>query len=166
MRSYVYSPILWASLVLHAAALSQIDTITILHVNDTHSCLATSGSRDGSLDGERGSIARAASFIGTVKMNTASTILLHAGDVSIGDLFYTRYFAVAELGFMLGIGFDAMTLGNHEFDLGMQVNPHGSFSKVPTIPRFPFLPCTAGCDAMSCEVQNGRIFRIFIFISS
>jgi 5'-nucleotidase len=118
MRSNAITLILGASLVLQAPAISQIDTITILHVNDTHSALATIGSRDGSLDGERGGIARAASFIGSVKMHAPSALLLHAGDVSIGDLFYSRYFAVAELQFMLGIGFDAMTLGNHEFDLG------------------------------------------------
>ena len=118
MRSSTVTLILCASLALHAPALSQIDTITILHVNDTHSCLATLGPRDGALDGERGSIARVASFIKSVRMNTPSTLLLHAGDVSIGDLFFSKYFAVAELRFMLGIGFDAMTLGNHEFDLG------------------------------------------------
>lgn len=97
---------------------AQTDTVTILHLNDTHSQLAPLGPRDALLEGTVGGVARAATVIGMTRMETPGALVLHAGDVSIGDLLYTRYFAVAELQLLLALGVDAMTAGNHEFDLG------------------------------------------------
>lgn len=101
-----------------AVAAAQTDTITVLHLNDTHANLAPLGPRDAALVGSIGGIARAATVIGMTRMEDPRTLVLHAGDVSIGDLFYTKYFDVAELQILLALGLDAMTLGNHEFDLG------------------------------------------------
>ncbi len=103
-----------------ATAAGQIDTITILHVNDTHGNLAAIGPRNAGLAGSLGGIARAASLIGGERMANPGALLLHAGDFSIGDFFYNRYFGVAELQLMVALGFDALTLGNHEFDLTPQ----------------------------------------------
>jgi len=50
-------------------------------------------------------------------MTESNVLLLHAGDVFIGDLFFNVYFGAAELQLMNALGFDAMTVGNHEFDL-------------------------------------------------
>jgi 2',3'-cyclic-nucleotide 2'-phosphodiesterase (5'-nucleotidase family) len=93
------------------------ETLTILHVNDTHSCLAPLAPRTESLEGSVGGIARAATVIGMTKQQEQNVITLHAGDLSIGDLFYNFYFGVPELKIMKQLGFDAMTIGNHEFDL-------------------------------------------------
>ena len=110
--------LLFGTILLCSAAGAQTDTVTILHLNDTHSNLAPLGPRNATLEGSIGGIARAATVIGMTKMETPEALVLHAGDISIGDLFYTKYFAVAELQLMLGLGVDAMTAGNHEFDLG------------------------------------------------
>ncbi len=96
---------------------AQTDTVTILHLNDTHSCLAPIGPRNASLQGSLGGIARAATLIGMERMADPKALLLHAGDVSIGDLFYTKYLAAAELQLLVALGCDAMAVGNHEFDL-------------------------------------------------
>ena len=93
------------------------DTLTILHLNDTHSTLAAVGPRNGSLQGTQGGIARAATIIGMTKMTDSNVLLLHAGDYSIGDLFYNVYFGVPELQILKSLGLDAMTVGNHEWDL-------------------------------------------------
>lgn len=93
------------------------DTLTILHFNDTHSTLSTIGSRDAHLEGTLGGIARAATLIGETRMTDPNVLVLHAGDVFIGDIFFNVYFGAAELKMMTALGFDAMTLGNHEFDL-------------------------------------------------
>ena len=100
-----------------STAFSQPQSITILHVNDTHSTLAPIGPRDQNLNGTLGGIARAVSVIGYERSINPNLLLLHAGDISIGDLFFNRYFQVPELTWMSMIGFDAMALGNHEFDL-------------------------------------------------
>ncbi len=96
---------------------AQTDTLTILHVNDTHSCLAPLGPRGENLQGTKGGIARAASLIGLNKLTEPNVITLHAGDIFIGDLFFNVFFGAAELQIMNAIGFDAINLGNHEFDL-------------------------------------------------
>ena len=88
---------------------AQSDTLTIVHVNDTHSNLAPSGMIGG--------IARAATVIGEARMTDPNVLVLHAGDLFIGDLFFNVFFGVAELQMMHALGFDAMTVGNHEFDL-------------------------------------------------
>jgi 2',3'-cyclic-nucleotide 2'-phosphodiesterase (5'-nucleotidase family) len=96
----------------------QIDTLTILHFNDTHSCLAPLAPRDQNLEGMIGGISRAATFIGMTKMSDPNVITLHAGDFSIGDFFYNVFYGVPELQIYSSLGVDALTLGNHEFDLG------------------------------------------------
>ena len=95
----------------------QTDTITILHVNDTHSCLAPLGPRHSNLEGTQGGISRAATVIGLTKMTEQNVLTLHGGDVFIGDLFFNKFFGVAEFQLMVSLGFDAMAVGNHEFDL-------------------------------------------------
>lgn len=96
---------------------AQIDTLTILHLNDTHSTLSSVGPRDASLHGSQGGIARAATVIESSRMTDPNVLFLHAGDYSIGDLFYNAYFGVPELQLLKSLGLDAMTVGNHEWDL-------------------------------------------------
>ncbi|MGE5796961.1 MAG: 5'-nucleotidase C-terminal domain-containing protein [Ignavibacteria bacterium] len=93
------------------------DTLTILHLNDTHSTLSPVGPRNELLQGSQGGIARAATIIGLTKMSEPNVLTLHAGDVFIGDLFFNVYFGVAEFQLLNSLGLDAMTVGNHEWDL-------------------------------------------------
>jgi len=98
---------------------AQVDTLTILFASDTHSNLAPIGERDPvTLQGSIGGIARAATLIGMTKMTEPNVLVLHGGDFCIGDIFYNTSFGIAELQMMKMIGYDVMTLGNHEFDLG------------------------------------------------
>ena len=96
---------------------AQVDTLTILHLNDTHSTLSSIGPRNESLQGTQGGIARAATVIGMTKTTDPNVLILHAGDYSVGDLFYNEYFGVPELQILKSLGLDAMTVGNHEWDL-------------------------------------------------
>lgn len=96
---------------------SQPQTLTILHVNDSHSTLEAIGPRDASLKGTLGGISRVATLVGMTKMTEPNVLFLHAGDISIGDVFFNKYFHVPELQLLKAIGVDALTLGNHEFDL-------------------------------------------------
>ncbi|MCK9212300.1 MAG: 5'-nucleotidase C-terminal domain-containing protein [Ignavibacteriaceae bacterium] len=103
--------------MLSSILFSQPDTLTILHLNDTHSCLAPSAPRTALLEGTTGGIARAASVIGLTKMTEQNVLTLHAGDFFVGDLFFNFYFGVPELQLLQGLGVDAIAVGNHEFDL-------------------------------------------------
>lgn len=111
----------FAVIVLLTLVLSNLnfgqETLTILHVNDTHSMLAPMGPRTSDLKGTQGGISRAAAVILQTKLKERNVLTLHGGDVFIGDLFFNVYFGAAEFGLMNTLGFDAMVLGNHEFDL-------------------------------------------------
>lgn len=114
MLKLFYFFVFFTFFVVSTAAQTEI---TILHMNDSHSTLAPIGPRDQDLNGTLGGIARAATVIGAERAADPNLLLLHAGDISIGDLFFNAYFQVPELTWMGMIGFDAMTVGNHEFDL-------------------------------------------------
>ncbi len=103
--------------LLSSLLFSQQDTLTILHLNDTHSNLAPSAPRTASLEGTTGGIARAASVIGLTKMTEPNVLTLHAGDFFVGDLMFNFYFGVPELQILQSLGVDAIAVGNHEFDL-------------------------------------------------
>jgi 5'-nucleotidase/UDP-sugar diphosphatase len=113
----IFTSILLLLLVLSNKCSAQTDTITILHMNDSHSGLAPSGPRGKDLNGTRGGIARAATVIGYTKLTEPNVLTLHAGDFSVGDILYNAYFGVPELRLLSALGLDAMAVGNHEFDL-------------------------------------------------
>jgi len=94
------------------------ETITILHLNDTHSTLAAVGPRNNNLKGMQGGIARAATVIEFTKFTNRNVLVLHSGDLLMGDLFFNKYFDVPEFKLLDALGLDALELGNHEFDLG------------------------------------------------
>lgn len=100
---------------------AQSTEITILHVNDSHSHLDATGPKDLNLNGTLGGISKAATVIGMVRAVEPNILLLHAGDFCVGDLFYNKYFGVPELQIMKQLEFDAMAVGNHEFDFGPEV---------------------------------------------
>jgi 5'-nucleotidase len=110
-----------ASLGAWSAIPAQAATITLVHVNDTHSHLDAWGPKDRNLDGTIGGMAKAASIIAAVRAREPNVVLLHAGDAFHGDLFFNKYFGVPEFQLMKQLGFDAMAVGNHEFDFGPDV---------------------------------------------
>ncbi|HSW53722.1 MAG TPA: 5'-nucleotidase C-terminal domain-containing protein [Ignavibacteriaceae bacterium] len=116
--SKIYFYFISLFILLASNILAQTDTITILHVNDSHSTLEAIGPRDENLDGTLGGVSRVATLVGMTKMTEPNVLFLHAGDISIGDVFFNRNFHVPELQILDALGVDAMTLGNHEFDLG------------------------------------------------
>lgn len=104
-------------LILCAGVTFAGTTITIVHVNDTHSHLDAFGPADVHQNGTIGGIAKAAHIFGAIRLTEPNVVLLHGGDAFVGDFFFNRYFGAAELQIMSGLGFDAMAVGNHEFDL-------------------------------------------------
>jgi len=78
--------------------------MTLMHTNDTHAHLEN--------------IARRVTAIKDIRSQVDNSILLDAGDVFSGTLFFNQYEGLADLQFMNMIGYDAMVPGNHEFDKG------------------------------------------------
>lgn len=87
--------------------------LTILHTNDTHANLDTTNSPN--------SVLRRVTAIKEEKAQAVNPILVDAGDVFSGTLYFNKYLGQADLEFMNLLGYDAMTFGNHEFDKNSEV---------------------------------------------
>ncbi|MEM0909095.1 MAG: 5'-nucleotidase C-terminal domain-containing protein [Pseudomonadota bacterium] len=105
------------------------ETLTILHVNDVHSRIEPITKYNNTCDPEDdaagecfGGAARLMSAIAAEKATADGPVLvLDGGDQFQGSLFYTHYKGEAAADVMNAIGFDAMAVGNHEFDDGPEV---------------------------------------------
>ncbi|MBP5719847.1 MAG: metallophosphoesterase [Bacteroidales bacterium] len=89
--------------------------LVIVHFNDTHSHL------DPLRDGRGGIIERAA-FVDSVRKAVGSdkVLLLHAGDFDQGTSYYSQMHGRLEVKMINALQYDALTLGNHEFDDGIE----------------------------------------------
>jgi len=104
------------------SAFSSETKLKILHLNDVHSFLAPQ-TIELAFDGqsttcEVGGMARVAGLVDVLAVNPGQTLLLHAGDAVQGTLYFTLFDGRADAGVMNAMPFDAMVLGNHEFDNG------------------------------------------------
>lgn len=93
--------------------------ITILHTNDTHSQLFPIEEGKGRWAGY-GGYAKRAYLIGQVRDKDQNILLLDCGDFSQGTPYFNFYKGNIEVDAMGVMGYDASTLGNHEFDNGLQ----------------------------------------------
>lgn len=89
-------------------------TLTILHTNDTHAHHAPNPAGDGGA-------AWQAAVVDQIRAEGGPVLLLDAGDRFAGTLFHQQYRGQDSVQVMNAIGYDGMTLGNHEFDDGDQV---------------------------------------------
>ncbi len=89
--------------------------MTIMHTNDTHSHHEAQG-RSGD-----GGAARQAAVVKDIRAEAENTLLLDAGDRFTGTLFHKYYAGEDNIEVMNALGYDAMALGNHEFDNGLDV---------------------------------------------
>ncbi len=104
-------------LVLAAAACRQ--DLVIIHTNDTHSHLEPEHA--GSSVGRGGVIERAACIDSVRKAaGKGNVLLLHAGDFNQGTSYYSELGGGLEVDLVNALGYDCITLGNHEFDNGIE----------------------------------------------
>lgn len=88
--------------------------LTIMHTNDVH------GHHEPQSDGNGGA-ARQATVVEQIRAEAPNNLLLDGGDRFTGTLFHVQYRGQDSAQIMNMIGYDAMTLGNHEFDDGSEV---------------------------------------------
>ncbi|RMF35594.1 MAG: multifunctional 2',3'-cyclic-nucleotide 2'-phosphodiesterase/5'-nucleotidase/3'-nucleotidase [Alphaproteobacteria bacterium] len=117
-----------SALALSAAAAQADYALTILHTNDFHARFEPINKYDSGCKAEDndagkcfGGSARLATAIATARASTNNSILVDGGDQFQGTLFYTYYKGKLAAEMMNRLGYDAMTVGNHEFDDGPEV---------------------------------------------
>lgn len=99
--------------------------LTVLHTNDVHARIDQFDSGANSCDEEElaadecfGGVARRKTIVDQVRGEGGNVILLDGGDQFQGTLFYNQYKGGAAQEMMNALAYDAMTVGNHEFDDG------------------------------------------------
>ena len=159
----LYRRLLGASavLALGAGAAAADYTLHVLHVNDLHSRIESINRFDSTCNAEGeekgecfGGVARLAAKVaemrGELEAAGRNVVLLDAGDQFQGSLMYTTYKGAAEAEFMEKIGFDAMAVGNHEFDDG----PEALAAFVDTV-SFPVL--SGNLDLSQSNLLAGKV---------
>lgn len=101
--------------LLLACCLVRADfTLTILHTNDMHAHVEPTRVSGRMLGG----YARQATLIKRFRESDPNVVLLNGGDTFQGTIFFNTYGGLADLAFMNAVRYDAMAVGNHEFDRG------------------------------------------------
>lgn len=105
--------------ILAATALGFSQDLVILHVNDTHS--HEEPLRDGEAQGGMGGVIERAAYVDSVRtaVGKKNVLLLHAGDFSQGTSYFTELGGDIEIDLINAMKYDVVTLGNHEFDNGI-----------------------------------------------
>ena len=107
--------------------------ITILHTNDVHSHIDPFGAKHPTYPG-LGGIAKRATFIKRVREENPNTLLFDAGDIFQGTPYFNYFGGEVEFKLMSKLKYDASTIGNHDFDNGID----GLFKQLPNA-SFDFL---------------------------
>lgn len=114
------SPQTWSVLAEPLLEVAAGETlITILHTNDTHSQIDPIDDNDKTYGG-KGGVARRATLVKRVRKENPNTLMVDAGDVFQGTPYFNFYKGEVEYKSMSLIGYDVVTLGNHDFDNGVE----------------------------------------------
>jgi len=127
-----------------------------MHSNDTHANL--------------NNIARKVTAVKEVRAKKLNALLLDAGDVFSGTLYFNEFKGQADLAFMNLMRYDVMTFGNHEFDLGSTSEGHQALVDFIKGAQFPFVSANVDfskddkfkglfTDLISSEPQKGKIYN-------
>ncbi len=93
--------------------------ITILHTNDFHSHIDPFGN-DVPRNAGEGGMAKRASLIAKIRSESKHVLLFDAGDIFQGTPYFNYFKAKLDFELMTMMGYDAATIGNHEFDNGLE----------------------------------------------
>lgn len=126
-------------------ASTQTDYLTILHTNDVHSRLDPFP-MDGSKNAGMGGVAARAALIEKIRKQVPNVLLLDAGDIFQGTPYFNLYKGEPEIKAMSMMGYDASTMGNHDFDAGLE-----NFAYQLHHANFPIIICNYGFSETAME---------------
>ncbi len=148
-----------SALALSTTAATADYSLTVLHTNDFHSRFEPVSKYDSGCGAEDnaegkcfGGSARLVTAIADARKRSNNSILVDGGDQFQGSLFYTYYKGKLAAEMMNKMGYDGMTVGNHEFDDGPEVL-RGFMDAV----NFPILMSNA--DVSGEEILAGKLAK-------
>ncbi len=139
---------------LTAFAKDDLIKLTILHTNDVHSRIEAFP-MDGSRNEGLGGAARRATLIQKIRSEVEHSLLLDAGDIFQGTPYFNFFLGELEFKLMSAMNYDAATIGNHDFDAGVE-----GLNKQLPLANFPLLNTNYD---FSDTPLNGKIkpYKIF-----
>ena len=144
-----------SSLPIDLFAKEDMTRLTILHTNDVHSRIDPFPPNDPKYP-NMGGVARRAALIKKIRSTEKNVLLLDAGDIFQVIPYFNLYGGELEFKLMSEMGYDASTLGNHDFDNGID----GLVKQMPNM-NFPFLNANYSFNDTLLEnkVNEYKIFR-------
>ncbi|MBT8232718.1 MAG: bifunctional metallophosphatase/5'-nucleotidase [Saprospiraceae bacterium] len=133
---------------------SNITKLTILHTNDVHSRIdpfPMDGSRNAGLGGAE----RRAQMISNIRAAEKNVLLFDCGDIFQGTPYFNFFGGELEMKLMSKMKYDASTMGNHDFDAGID-----GFEKQMKHANFPFI--VSNYDFKN-TILNGKTHKYKIF---
>jgi len=133
MKNKFFKVTATASLLFVTAGLTPVSaaeqpgdySLSVFHTNDTHAHLGTTPER--------------AALVKKLRAENPANLLLDAGDVFSGSLYFNEFKGQADLAVMNYLEYDAMVFGNHEFDLGGSEEGHKALADFVKGAKFPLL---------------------------
>lgn len=133
------SAVLGAGVALSPSILSScksseyLEKLTILHTNDTHSNIEPFPESHSKYPGQ-GGVSRRQTLIEEIRGSHEHVLLFDAGDIFQGTPYFNKFNGTLEMKLMSAMKYDAATMGNHDFDAGLD-----GFLKAKKHANFPFL---------------------------
>lgn len=137
--------LVWACVAIGSSPVVQAQTpervlLTVLHTNDTHSCvMPINKNYADTMQADKGGFLRRAVFVAQEREKDTDLLLFDCGDFSQGSPYYSLFKGEVEVELMNYMRYDACTIGNHEFDFGLE-NMARLFRKA----TFPVVCCNYG----------------------
>lgn len=137
--------LVWACVAIGSSPVVQAQTpervlLTVLHTNDTHSCvMPINKNYADTMQADKGGFLRRAVFVAQEREKDTDLLLFDCGDFSQGSPYYSLFKGEVEVELMNYMRYDACTIGNHEFDFGLENMAH-LFRKA----TFPVVCCNYG----------------------
>lgn len=140
-------PIICLAITSCLASSAQERHLLVLHTSDTHSCVEpVSRNFSDTAQADKGGFLRRAALIKQLRKERPELLLLDCGDFSQGSAYYNLYHGEVEVKLMNAMGYDACTIGNHEFDFGLDNLAH-----LIRMADFPFVCCNYDFTGTPCE---------------
>jgi len=138
MRHFI---IIAALLTAMTAGARKQKQLVILHTNDTHSCVMPLNENLENKDiAGRGGFLRRVNMVKEERRQNPDLLLFDSGDFSQGSGYYTLFKGEVEVELMNQMGYDAATIGNHEFDFGLD-----NMARIFRMAKFPIVCSNYDC---------------------
>lgn len=115
--------------------------LTLLQTSDVHSRIEPINQK-GDRNFDQGGFVRRTTFIKQFRKNTPDMLLFDCGDISQGTPYYNMFQGEVEIKMMNEMGYDAMTIGNHEFDFDLD-----NMARLFKMAKFPVVCANYDVDA-------------------